>query len=249
MQNQKVIEQLGYTPKEAKVYLTALALGEAHISDIAEKAHLPRSSAQVIVDKLHTDGLMTFYVMRRYKYWVAENPDRILANLERREQNVRDAIPGLQKIRKQARSNRRNKKNDKKQLTLFRMLANASPQPVLITNEQADIKYVNAAWEEQFGYSLREVAGHNPRIFKSGKTPPEVYARMWSALSKDKMFQSDEIIDKRKDGSFFNLLTTIFPLSHNGRRFYVQILDDITETKRATRLTERFIGIAEETKK
>ncbi len=248
MQNQKVIEQLGYSPKEAKVYLTALTLGEAHISDIAEKVKLPRSSVQMIVDKLHTDGLMNFYVMRRYKYWVAENPERILTNLERREKNVRDAIPALQEIRKQARSNRRYKKNDDKKLTLFRMMADVSPQPVLIVNEEAAIEYVNAAWEEQFGYSLREVKGNNPRMFKSDKTPPQVYVRMWSALSKGKMFQSDEIIDKRKDGSFFNLLTTIFPLIHNGRTLYVQILDDITEKKRVVTLRKSFIGITDEAK-
>jgi len=38
MQYRKVIEQLGYSPKEAKVYMTALRLGEALVSDIAQKS-------------------------------------------------------------------------------------------------------------------------------------------------------------------------------------------------------------------
>lgn len=245
MQNQKVIEQLGYSPKEAKVYLAALALGEAHISDIAEKVKLPRTSAQVIVDKLHKDGLMTFYVMRRYKYWVAENPVQLLSELKRKENTVQDALPELQKIRKNARSNRSNKENDENRLMLFRMLADAASQPVLVANERTDIEYVNTAWQQQFGYSLREVKDKNPRIFKSGQTSPDVYVRMWEALSKGKMFQSDEIIDKRKDGSFFNLLTTIFPVKHNGHTMYIQILDEITERKRVGELRKGFIGIAQ----
>lgn len=97
---QKVIEHLGYTPKEAKLYLAALALGEGHISDIAAKVRLPRSSAQVVVDKLHKDGLMNFYVQRRYKYWVAENPERLLARLREREDDIRAVLPALAGMRR-----------------------------------------------------------------------------------------------------------------------------------------------------
>lgn len=37
MQTQKIIEQLGYSSKEAKVYLVALSLGDCHVSDISKK--------------------------------------------------------------------------------------------------------------------------------------------------------------------------------------------------------------------
>src|SRR3989344_4938637 len=95
MQAQKIIEQLGFSAKEAKVYLAALNLGEAHISDIAEKVKLPRTSAQMIVDKLHKEGLMNFYVMRRYKYWTAEKPERLMMLLQEREAILRSAMPNL----------------------------------------------------------------------------------------------------------------------------------------------------------
>lgn len=54
------------------------------------------------------------------------------------------------------------------------------------------------------------------------------------------MFQTDEVIDKRKDGTFFNLLTTIFPVRHDGNIFFIQILDDITEKKRVEELQRKF---------
>jgi PAS domain S-box-containing protein len=103
---------------------------------------------------------------------------------------------------------------------------------------------VNRAWENQFGYSLKEVRGENPRILKSGKTPDNVYKKMWSALKGDRMFQTDEIIDKRKDGTFFNLLTTLFPVKHDGLLFYVQILDDISEKKRVENLRQKFTSMS-----
>lgn len=100
MQVQKVIERLGYSPNEAKVYITALSMGECHVSDIASKLKLPRSSVQVIADQLHKDGLLNFYVRKRYKYWVAENPSRLLEKLREREDAVRAVMPQLESLRR-----------------------------------------------------------------------------------------------------------------------------------------------------
>src|SRR3989344_1274616 len=98
-QLQKIIEELGYSPNEAKVYLAALALGEAHVSDIAAKAKMPRSSVQVIIEKLHKAGLMNFYVRKRYTSWEAEDPERLLAQLRERERSVREAMSKLHALR------------------------------------------------------------------------------------------------------------------------------------------------------
>lgn len=98
MQAQKVIEQLGYSRDEARVYLVALGLGESHVSDIAQKLRRPLSSVQGDINKLHKDGLMNFYVRKRYKYWVAEPPSRLLARLQEREQSVRAVLPQLEEL-------------------------------------------------------------------------------------------------------------------------------------------------------
>lgn len=233
MQVQKIIERLGYSANEAKVYLAALTLGEAHISDIAAKVKLPRTSVQAIVDKLHKSGLMTFYVQRRYKYWVAEKPERLLIELKRREEEVREALPVLTELRK-SRWGKPSGRNAEESLALFHVFADSSAQPMLIANANIEIEYVNAAWEEQFGYELQDVIGQNPRVLQSGKTPREVYVRMWESLRSGRMFQSDEIVDKRKDGTFFTLLTTIFPVTHNGYLFYIQMLDDAAQRDRVS---------------
>jgi sugar-specific transcriptional regulator TrmB len=99
MQIQKVIERLGFSSKEAKVYLASLSLGESRISDIAEKVKIPRSSAKIIADKLHREGLMNFFVMHRYKYWVAEDPVRLLEKLKERESALQTIIPKLISLR------------------------------------------------------------------------------------------------------------------------------------------------------
>jgi PAS domain S-box-containing protein len=240
MQLQKVIEQLGYSSNAAKVYLAALALGEAHVSDIAVKTNLPRTTVQTLVDKLHEDGLMNFYVTRRYKYWVAESPERLLAHLKKRESAVQDALPELMAIKASSRGKRA--KRGKNGIGLFRAMADAVVQPVLVANEDKEIMYVNAAWEKLLGYTLDEVRGKNPRILQSGETPRRVYEKMWEELGKGHLFQSDEIVDKCKDRSIVHLLTTIFPVEHGGKNFYIQILDEHGQHRRVEKIQKQFSG-------
>lgn len=240
MHAQKVIERLGYSPSEAKVYLCALALGEAHVSDIAARAKLPRTSVQAIAEKLHKDGLMNFYVQRRYKYWVAEDPKRFLATLKRREAALAEALPALTKLRNSKRKKGKGADDTDAAFDVFRMLANATPQAVLIVDDRTEIAYVNRAWERLFGYELHEVRGKHPRMFQSGETPPAVFDRMAEALRAGKLFHSEEIVDRKKDGTPFTLRTSVFPVERDGRRYYIQILDDISEQKRVDELRKEF---------
>jgi PAS domain S-box-containing protein len=127
---------------------------------------------------------------------------------------------------------------------IFRILSDQSPRPMLIANENVEIEYVNAAWEKQFGYLLEEVRGKNPRILQSGKTPRLVYEKMWKTLRAGRIFKSDEIIDRKKNGTFFNLFTTTFPIRSENSLHYIQILDDITKAKRVEEFRKHFVKIA-----
>lgn len=225
MQNQKVLEQLGYSPKEAKVYLTSLTMGEAHVSDIADKVKMPRSTVQVVIDRLHADGLMNFYVVRRYKYWVAEDPTILLKKLREREAAVEESIPRLVALKQKAGTKN---KIEKQQEILgpLRDVAEGMTQPVLIANKESEIQYVNLAWEKQLGYTSEEVYGEHTRLLKSGQSPQEEYERLSRNLKAGGLFESDAIIDRKKDGTLFTLFTVIFSVSHGNRTFYVQILEE-----------------------
>lgn len=93
-----MIEQLGYKRKEAQLYLAALFLGEAKVSDLAEKLKIPRTSASVIAEKLHKDGLLNYYVKRFNKYWVAESPEKLLLKLREEEARLEAVMPALKAI-------------------------------------------------------------------------------------------------------------------------------------------------------
>ena len=95
MNIQKVIEQLGYKRKEAQFYLAALSLGESRISDLAQSLKIPRTSAIIIAEKLQKDGLLSYYVKRLNKYWVAENPDKLMLKLKQLELTLQTVLPAL----------------------------------------------------------------------------------------------------------------------------------------------------------
>jgi PAS domain S-box-containing protein len=81
---------------------------------------------------------------------------------------------------------------------ILRQILINSSDPILITTDDVKIIYVNSAWEKLTGYTFEEVAGESPSILQSRKTPSRVYKKMWHALSHNKSFTSNDIIDKRK---------------------------------------------------
>lgn len=109
-----------------------------------------------------------------------------------------------------------------------------SPNSVLITDLNGAIEYVNPAFVRASGYQPTEVLGHNPSMFKSGKTAPEVYARMWQQLEQGKTWQG-ELINRRKDGREFFERVLIYPVRDAEGQVvnYISHKEDISAQKEA----------------
>jgi PAS domain S-box-containing protein len=104
---------------------------------------------------------------------------------------------------------------------------------IVITTPDGTIQYVNPAFERVTGYARNEVIGQNPRILKSGKQAPEFYRTLWETLSRGNTFKG-QMVNKRKDGSFFTEEATISPVHDPWGRIvnYVAVKHDITESLR-----------------
>ena len=75
------------------------------------------------------------------------------------------------------------RKRADEQLRQLSRAVEASPVSIMITDTQAKIQYVNPKFCEETGYTREEVLGQNPRILKSGQTPPEIYRQLWETIT------------------------------------------------------------------
>ncbi len=53
---------------------------------------------------------------------------------------------------------------------------------VVVTDAEGNIRYVNEAFEEKYGYTKEEVIGQNPRILKSDYHNPSFYKNLWDTV-------------------------------------------------------------------
>lgn len=118
-----------------------------------------------------------------------------------------------------------------------------SPVSIIITNRKGDVEYVNPRFSQMTGYSGAEMLGQNPRLLKSGRTPPEIYKQLWDAITAGKDWQG-EVINRRKDGQVYDELLRISPIRNSKGEIthYVGVMEDVTEKKKIDRLKDELVG-------
>ena len=109
-----------------------------------------------------------------------------------------------------------------------------SPASVVITDLKGTIEYVNPAFTRITGYSRDEAIGENPRILKSGESPPEAYSALWDAILHGREWHG-EFHNRRKDGSLYWEFASISPVvDAEGRTtHFIAVKEDITARKEA----------------
>jgi len=106
------------------------------------------------------------------------------------------------------------------------------PVSVIITDLNGNITYVNRRFLECTGYSYEEVIGQNPRILKSGGTPPEEYRRLWQAITTGQEWRG-EFTNKKKNGDLYSEYAVIRPIRDEKGEIahFLAIKEDITERR------------------
>lgn len=109
-----------------------------------------------------------------------------------------------------------------------------SPASIVITDSSGNIEYVNNTFCQKTGYSKEEAIGQNPRILKSGKTPPEVYENLWKTISSGKVWKG-EYINKKKNGEEYIEAAIISPILNKIGNVinYLAIKEDISDRRKA----------------
>lgn len=104
--------------------------------------------------------------------------------------------------------------------------------PVVVTDQDGAIEWVNEAFTRQNLYRLDEVRGRTPRVLKSGLTPPERYEQLWATVRAGRTW-TGEVVNQRKDGTHYAAELTVAPLRDAGGSMrLVATHRDVTAKKR-----------------
>ena len=88
--NEQLLEEIGLTKGEIKVYLTLLKIGETTTGKIIEEAQISSGKIYEILDKLMKKGLASYSIKEKTKYFSASSPNRILDYLHEKEKIIKD---------------------------------------------------------------------------------------------------------------------------------------------------------------
>lgn len=115
----------------------------------------------------------------------------------------------------------------------FKVATDISMVAVVITDEKADILYVNDAFTENTGYTFDEVKGKNPRILQGDDANNIIdYKGMWEILTTQKEW-TGEFYNKDKNGNHFWEFAHILQVSFENKIYYVGVKQNITRLKSA----------------
>ncbi|MBN2371047.1 MAG: PAS domain S-box protein [Vicinamibacteria bacterium] len=104
---------------------------------------------------------------------------------------------------------------------------------VVIADRQADILYVNAAFERVTGYARDEVLGKNPRLLNSGRQNEAFYRDLWRTIVGGRAWRG-RFTNRKKDGSLYLEEAVISPIRDKMSRIshFVSVKRDITDQVR-----------------
>jgi len=104
---------------------------------------------------------------------------------------------------------------------------------ISITDTQANILYVNPAFERVTGYAAAEAVGKNQSMLSAKATPPSVYAALWERITTGAAW-SGRLVNRRQDGSEYLADLLITPVLDAAGKIgsYLGIHRDVSEMHR-----------------
>lgn len=107
----QLLQKLGFSVKEAKVYLASLELGISSAQDMAKQAGLNRTTGYAVLNYLVNRGVMGKTKVKGKTRFVPEPPERLATLISELDKAIKDSLPQLRAIY--------NKKETKPKITFY----------------------------------------------------------------------------------------------------------------------------------
>ncbi|MFH1432135.1 MAG: helix-turn-helix domain-containing protein [archaeon] len=96
--NTRLLDEIGLTENESKIYLSLLRLGSATAGEITEKSGVHRRNVYDAIDRLAEKGLVSAITKNNKKYFQPSDPKELLTILKNKEKTIETIIPDLKNL-------------------------------------------------------------------------------------------------------------------------------------------------------
>lgn len=93
-----ILDQVGLSKNEIKVYLALLELDQASATPILRKANIPNSKIYPVLEKLMKKGLASYVIKNNVKYFQASDPKNLIDILNNKEKQIFDQKKEITKL-------------------------------------------------------------------------------------------------------------------------------------------------------
>jgi len=94
----KVLEKIGLSKNEIKIYLASLSIWQSTASILGQKVGLPRSTARYTCQSLVSKNIMNMIPKKDYFLFTAEDPDKLISLMNREYNAIDSKVRDLQLI-------------------------------------------------------------------------------------------------------------------------------------------------------
>ncbi|MBI2148560.1 helix-turn-helix domain-containing protein [Candidatus Woesearchaeota archaeon] len=99
---EKILEEIGLTKNETKIYLNLLKIGSTTTGNIIKETGIHTSKVYDGLERLMHKGLVSYVIISNVKYFKAVDPERLIDFLEdkknainKQEEEIKKIIPKL----------------------------------------------------------------------------------------------------------------------------------------------------------
>lgn len=98
MDEKQILEELGLSKGEAKVYLALLKLGPSNVSKITKITEQHRTTIYDFLEHLLKKGLVSYVIKNKTKYYKIADPDKLIEMLKEKESHLTEVLPRLREL-------------------------------------------------------------------------------------------------------------------------------------------------------
>jgi len=96
--NTEILEQIGFSKNEIKVYFALLELDQSSATPIIRKANIPHSKIYPTLDKLIQKGLVSSVIKNNVKYFQASDPKNLIEFINSKEKELLEQKHKIQEL-------------------------------------------------------------------------------------------------------------------------------------------------------